>query len=233
VSDWTILCDFDGTATVEDTTDRLLEAFARPGWETLEEAWRTGQIGSRECMAGQIALLDMDRAELDARLAACVLDPHFPRFVQAMHAQGIHVEIVSDGLDYAIQYILTRHGLDWLPVAANRLEAMGSRRWRLTFPNASRRCQVGAGNCKCARAARVRDRQQRVLLIGDGASDYCVAASADFVFAKGKLAAHCAAQRIAHAPIADFADALALMPELLAGHLAPRPPVTPEAVFYA
>ncbi len=233
MSDWTILCDFDGTAAVEDTTDTLLESFGRPGWEALEEAWRAGRIGSRECMAGQVALLDMDRAELDAHLAARRLDPDFPEFVRAMHAQGIHVEILSDGLDYAIHAILARHGLDWLPIAANGLEAIGERRWRLTFPHASRGCEVGSGNCKCARAARVRTTSQRVLLIGDGASDFCVAAAADFVFAKGKLIAHCLANHIPHAPIANFADALRLMPELVSGRLPGAQPSVPEVVSYA
>jgi hypothetical protein len=58
VSHWTILCDFDGTISVEDITDALLVRFAKPGWEDIEQAWKRGEIGSRECMARQIALLD-------------------------------------------------------------------------------------------------------------------------------------------------------------------------------
>ena len=77
MSDWTILCDFDGTVSVEDTTDTLLERFGRDGWQALEDEWRAGRIGSRECMAGQIALLDMDRAELDAHLDTRHIDPAF------------------------------------------------------------------------------------------------------------------------------------------------------------
>ena len=38
MSHWTILCDFDGTVSVEDITDSLLERFARPGWQTIEQA---------------------------------------------------------------------------------------------------------------------------------------------------------------------------------------------------
>ena len=222
---WTILCDFDGTAAVDDTTDTLLATFGRPGWEVLEDDWRGGRIGSHDCMAGQVALLDMSRAELDGHLAERELDPAFPDFVRAMRAQGIHIEILSDGLDYAIGRILGRYGLDWLPVTSNGLHAVAERQWRLTFPNANAACRVASGTCKCARAERARAKAQRVLLIGDGASDFCVAEAADFVFAKGKLIAHCIAKGIAHVPIRNFSDALNLMPALIRGRLAAAPRV--------
>ena len=130
MSDWTILCDFDGTVSVEDTTDTLLERFGRDGWQALEEQWRAGRIGSHDCMAGQVALLDMDRAELDAHLDTRHVDAAFAGFVRLAQAHGLHLEILSDGLDYAIHRILGRHGLDWLPVTANALQAVAAREWR-------------------------------------------------------------------------------------------------------
>ncbi|HEX7370566.1 MAG TPA: phosphatase, partial [Rhodanobacteraceae bacterium] len=75
---WNILCDFDGTITVEDVTDSLLDRFAAPEWQVLERDWRAGLIGSAECMAGQVALLDASRAEIDAHLAGLRIDPAFP-----------------------------------------------------------------------------------------------------------------------------------------------------------
>jgi 2-hydroxy-3-keto-5-methylthiopentenyl-1-phosphate phosphatase len=219
VSDWTILCDFDGTVAIDDTTDTLLERFGRPGWEALESDWRAGKIGSHDCMAGQVALLDMDRAELDAHLAEREVDPAFAEFVELARANGLPIEILSDGLDYAIHTILSHNGLDWLPITSNRLEAVAAREWQLAFPNASPTCRVASGTCKCARAAKAQSTRKRVLMIGDGASDFCVAEVADFVFAKGKLVAHCVAKNIPHVAIAGFADALALLPALVSGKL--------------
>jgi len=227
VADWTILCDFDGTIAVDDTTDTLLERFARRGWETLESDWRAGRIGSHDCMARQVALLDMSREELDGHLAERAIDPAFAAFVKTTHSRGVHLEVLSDGLDYAIRTILARDGLDWLPVTSNRLEPTGERTWRLGFPNASAACRVASGTCKCARAALSRAGRKSVLLIGDGASDFCVAEAADFVFAKGKLIAHCAANNIPHAAIHGFADALALLPDLFEGKLVPAPCAMP------
>lgn len=223
MSDWTLLCDFDGTISIEDTTDTLLERFGKPGWEILESDWRAGKIGSRDCMAGQVALLDMSGAELDSHLEERELDPAFSAFVAAAQAQHLPIEILSDGLDYAIRSILARYDLDFLPITANRLSAIGEREWRLAFPNASATCQAASGTCKCARALRSPSPKKRVLMIGDGASDFCVAEAADFVFAKGKLIEHCRTKNIPHAPIEGFADALALLPALLSGKLVGAP----------
>lgn len=217
--EWSILCDFDGTIAIEDITDTLLERYARHGWETLEHDWRGGRIGSRECMAGQIGLLDVSRAELDAHLDHMRIDPDFPAFARDVATAGISLRIVSDGLDYAIRAILARHHLQDLPVHANQLVADGERGWRLEFPYADPDCRSGSGMCKCAKVAKSRARQQRVLLIGDGVSDYCAAERADFVFAKHRLLEHCRATGIPHVPIVGFADALHLLPALISGQL--------------
>ena len=61
------------------------------------------------------------------------------------------IEILSDGLDYAIHFILRHYDFDYLPVTANRLEEVGAREWRLGFPNASPMCRAKSGTCKCTR----------------------------------------------------------------------------------
>ncbi len=216
---WNILCDFDGTITVEDVTDSLLDRFAAPEWQRLERDWRAGLIGSAECMAGQVALLDASREEIDAHLAELRIDPAFPAFVEAALTAGCSLRVVSDGLDYAIRAILARYQLDDLPVLANRLVQVGRRRWKLETPFANAECRVGSGHCKCASAVREHGRHRRVLLIGDGASDFCAAGEADYVFAKHRLIEHCRRADIPHTSIIGFTDAIALLPALLAGKL--------------
>lgn len=218
-SGWTILCDFDGTIAVEDVIDSLLDRYGRPGWEVLERDWRAGRIGSRECMQGQVALLDMTRAQLDEHLATLWIDHAFPGFVAKARALGVPIRVVSDGLDYAIHRILGRYGLDDLPLAANHLApALPPQRWQLTSPFQAEGC--ASGTCKCACVAQARgDGQVRTLLIGDGASDFCAADRVDFVFAKHRLIEHCRAAGIAYMPITGFEDALELLPRLLDGSL--------------
>lgn len=215
-TDWIVLCDFDGTISLCDVTDALLQQFGRPGCAELEADWEAGRIGSRQCMSGQIALLDASPDELDAALAQINIDPSFKDFAIAVQAHGIPLHIVSDGLDYAIHSILRRHGLGELPVFANHLAQSGERRWALQFPYATNDCRKASGHCKCAHVARQRQQWGNVLYVGDGSSDYCVSHQVDLVLAKHKLIDYCTQQHIAHHAISSFAQAQALLPTLLA-----------------
>lgn len=210
-SGWMVQCDFDGTISLEDVTDTLLERFGRPGWRELEAAWERGEIGSRECMKGQVALLDMSLGELQAHLATIAIDPHFAAFVQAAQARGMPVQVVSDGLDHVIHTVLELNGLQGLSVIANRLVQTGPRQWQLQSPYASAACVRASGNCKCERLAEQQALHGRVLYVGDSTSDFCVSGKADFVLAKYKLIAHCQANGIAHAPFVGFDEALSLL----------------------
>ena len=217
---WSILCDFDGTISLQDTTDVLLQNFGRAGWQALEDDWLQGRIGSRECMGAQIALLDVSRETLFQHLAAMDIDPDFKAFVAAADRYDAPVQIVSDGLDAAIAFILKRHGLSHLPIFANQLIEQPHNRWSLAFPHADEHCVKASGNCKCARAASVKraahQTSARILYIGDGSSDFCVSNRVDLVLAKDKLIEYCRAHHIAHYPIHSFQEALALLPEILA-----------------
>lgn len=215
-TNWTVLCDFDGTISLEDVTDTLLTRFGQPGWQALEARWERGEIGSRECMKGQVALLDMGPDDFVAHLAGIAIDPHFGPFVDAARALGVPVMVVSDGIEQAITQVLARHGLQRLPVLANRLVSTGARSWRLESPHASPRCERASGNCKCARLAEQRTPRTRVLYVGDGASDFCVSGKADFVLAKDRLIDHCQVHGIAHAPFSHFGDVLGTLAALVA-----------------
>jgi 2,3-diketo-5-methylthio-1-phosphopentane phosphatase len=210
---WTILCDFDGTVSTVDVTDRLLEAHARPGWEALEARWARGEIGSRACLCGQVALLDMSRADLERALDTIEVDAAFPRFIAEAERRGWPVAIVSDGLDLAIAGVLERHGLARVPVRANRLVQIAERRWRLAFPYEDAACTSASGNCKCA-LVRAHAGVERVLYVGDGASDFCVAPRADRLLAKGRLLEHARATGLACEPMRGFEDAIAALDRL-------------------
>lgn len=220
---WKAVCDFDGTISTHDVTDDLLMRFAKPGWEALEDAWRAGQIGSRECMTGQIQFLDASKQELDKALDAMSIDPMFTRFAETASSMGIDLLVASDGLDYAIKRILGNHGLEHLKIVANHLEPIGERGWRMTSPNSAETCRSRSGTCKCAFVdATTRLNMSigstcKTLLIGDGQSDFCVSERVDFVFAKDRLISHCLDRKISHHAISGFGDAIALLPELLAG----------------
>lgn len=206
--------DFDGTISLEDTTDLLLAQFAEPAWRTIEAAWERGAIGSRECMSRQVELLRVEPVMLDLFANCLRIDPSFAPFAEALQASGVSVTIVSDGLDRVIAHALKGYGLD-LPVLANELKHAGGDRWRLGCLHASEDCRASSAHCKCASFDRAPGRALRVL-IGDGRSDFCAASIADMVFAKGKLADHCRANGITHRSFGNFTDLPPLFSDWLA-----------------
>ena len=212
---WSVVCDFDGTISREDVTDSLLLRFARSGWRELEAAWESGCIGSRECMAGQVALLDCSREELEAHVAALTIDPHFASFADAVRGEGGRLTVASDGIGEVIAAMLARAGVARLPVRASRLVQTGPRSWALEFPHARAACTSQAATCKCA--ALREPASPRALLVGDGASDFCATGAACLTLAKSRLPVHCVESGLPHRPIRDFADALAAWHELVEG----------------
>ena len=82
-----IFCDFDGTITSQDATDFILNRFAGPQWQQIEERWREGKIGSAQCMQSQIDLIRASRDQLDAALDEIEIDSTFPPFVNFCRSQ--------------------------------------------------------------------------------------------------------------------------------------------------
>jgi 2-hydroxy-3-keto-5-methylthiopentenyl-1-phosphate phosphatase len=189
-----VYTDFDGTVAQLDVTDAVLRRFAPEEWETIESAWRAGEIDAAACM----------RAALDGFLDQIELDPGFPRFVAWCAEERVPLTIVSDGVDYFAQRILEHHGLGHLPLFANHLK-VEAQRYTLTHPWRAPECRAGAGVCKCAIATADSTEEPDLLVyVGDGRSDRCVATSADFLFAKDDLAAHCRRQRLPYLPFENF-----------------------------
>jgi 2-hydroxy-3-keto-5-methylthiopentenyl-1-phosphate phosphatase len=203
------IIDFDGTVAPTDTVDALLEQFADPQWQAIEEQWVRGEINSQQCMAAQIALVRGERPELEAFLHGVEIDPSFPAFVHYAR-QFADLAVVSDGLDGPIHHALRRLRAP-VPIYANRLDFREGG-LRISFPYGDRTCKVGSGVCKCAVARAVdAGRGLTTVLIGDGRSDLCLARSADFVFAKGSLLRYCQAEKIAHASFESFGDVLTMV----------------------
>lgn len=206
---WVVHCDFDGTISTADVTDSLLQRFGREGWQELEDAWERGAIGSRDCMQGQVALLAMTAEQFSEHLGTLQLDEHFAAFAAAAAERGMRIVVSSDGLDRAITTLLQRAGLGHLQVLANQLVNTGAKSWQLYAPHARATCARASGNCKCTHVAADQQQQHKVLYVGDGTSDFCVAPRADFVLAKDKLLAFCRSRGVPHRAIQHFGDALA------------------------
>jgi 2,3-diketo-5-methylthio-1-phosphopentane phosphatase len=184
-----IVVDFDGTISIDDVSDGLFEAFADPGWQEIDLEFERGEIGSRECIERQAALLRGTPEELETySIQHFPVDPTFPPFVAWARGVGIQVSVASDGVGLHVLPLLASVGLQDLPVVTNR--AVSNGRWRMEFPNGHPVC-VRCGTCKMNATLRAREHAQPTAFVGDGHSDTFGALYADVVFAKRYLAGHC------------------------------------------
>src|SRR5438045_3998070 len=92
-----VFLDFDGTISRVDVVDAILDQFADQAWLGIEQEWKTGRIGSRACLAAQLALVRASQGALDALLSGIEIDRGFLPLLDACGAAGIRSHIVSDG----------------------------------------------------------------------------------------------------------------------------------------
>jgi 2-hydroxy-3-keto-5-methylthiopentenyl-1-phosphate phosphatase len=191
-----VFLDFDGTITLQDATDAILDAFAGPGWLQIEDAWLSGQIGSRECLAAQMALVTATRNQIDRLLDVIGVDPGFAVLLDTCAAHAVPVHVLSDGFDYCIERILGRPALNLLRRLTDSHIVSSSLRlvrgqWRAAFAHPPEACAHGCATCKPAAMKSLNAADAVTVFVGDGMSDRYAAAYADVVFAKDKLAAFC------------------------------------------
>ncbi|GBG15174.1 TonB-dependent receptor [Novimethylophilus kurashikiensis] len=198
--------DFDGTLSVRDTVDAMLERFAGPEWAAVEQEWLDGHITAVQCMQKQLRMVKADHVALESFFRGIQLDASFLPFYKHV-TQFAQVAVVSDGLDHAIKVALKNADFPDMPVYANKLHFVPDG-IDISWPHKNPQCSGGNGVCKCAVASSLAG-DRTVVLIGDGKSDACLAKDADIVFAKGSLIKYCENNDIPHIKFQTFADVLA------------------------
>jgi 2-hydroxy-3-keto-5-methylthiopentenyl-1-phosphate phosphatase len=202
-----VLVDFDGTASSSDVAELLLRTFADPSWSEYDDAVDRGEIGLREAIQIQDAMLVATRDELIAyAVEHCPLDPTFAPFVDWLSATGVEVALVSDGFAFYIRPILEAAGLEHLRVISNeQVWTPDGRPAGMRFANGHPVC-VGCGTCKMNAVLAYRERVGPVAFVGDGQSDRYGALYADVTFAKGELVDHCVRDGVPFVGWRDFHD---------------------------
>lgn len=184
-----ILIDYDGTIALTDVSDTVMAEHVPGFWGSEMAAYDAGLMGSRRLMEIEMALVDAPREALLATAAAQPHDPAFVPFVRRAQADGVVVEVVSDGFGFFIQPALDALGVGELPVVTARTTLVG-RRASIAFPNGHPTCLV-CGTCKRNRVLAHQAAGRAVVFIGDGESDRYAAGYSDLVWAKLSLARIC------------------------------------------
>lgn len=187
-SDYVVLCDFDGTICTANTMDFLYRKFAACGMK-FAERWERGEISTAEEMRATFATIDASREEMERALSTLEIDEVFPHFLTFCRQRGYDVAVVSDGLEWYIEFILGRHGISDLPIYANCIHFENGD-FRFDFPWFHEDTPL-RGVSKPRIVTTFKRQGKNVIYIGDGISDADAIHEADLVYARGWLAEHC------------------------------------------
>jgi 2,3-diketo-5-methylthio-1-phosphopentane phosphatase len=203
-----IICDFDGTVAQRDIGHEYFGKYVsdKKRWGKLLDEWKIGLISSRECLIEEIAMLETGIKELDSFIEKEVLDPYFSDFVDFCNDRKYEIEILSDGLDYYIDYLLMKFGLGFIRFKANHLLHTDGKIKGVKFPYYNTmNCEM-CGNCKRKHVEDLNEKGFFTVYVGNGYSDRCPAEHADIVFAKADLLNYCELEGIEHIPFKNFRD---------------------------
>jgi len=186
LSDSRIFFDFDNTITTFDVLDGLIRRFSTSrDWENTERLWKSGKIGSKECLKSQLSKVRISAQQLDDYLSTVRLLPDFDKLVLFLRQKGITPVILSDNFSFIIRRILKSNGIKGVRIFANNLKFSGSKVIP-SFPYANNKCGK-CGHCKKNQLKKQEFRDKILMYVGDGHSDVCPAQEAGVVFAKGYL----------------------------------------------
>jgi len=203
-----VIADFDGTVSPMDVGYEVLQKFTGRGWDEIDRAYCSGEIGSKEAYSRIAALITGTREEMFEYVRTHArVDPHFVPFSAFCRKEGIGLQILSDGLDFYIDLVLRKDGLGDIPFFSNVARFRDGRGFTIEFPEANPACDR-CGTCKSLILERLRPSFDRILYIGDGYSDVCPAEKADIVFAKGILYRTFREKGLECIPYRDFEDIL-------------------------
>jgi len=202
---WAVVCDFDGTATVDDTADALsIEYIGYDRWKKVNDAFHGGEITFQGLLREIFEPIGASPGDVRAFAQAHVrFRPGFEQLLASCRRGGVPFILASGGLDIYIRPALEklpRTLTDGLDIRANHAEYVPGG-LALTFPYQHAKGACGTcGSCKGAVVKELQARGHQVISVGDGNADRCMAGVADVLFARGRLLEWCRDAGIACTP---------------------------------
>jgi len=200
-----ILCDFDGTITVDDTLVEILDTFAGPAWNRIEEKIKSEEFGNRIGLRKEFALCSPTKSQITRLLRDKIeIDPAFKPFLEFCNRDGYELIVISGGFSLCVETLFKKYSIKGVPYLANDL-IFKDEGLEIQYPYSAQECKE-CGNCKTAHLKKLQSQENFVIYIGNGTTDRCPAKHADLVFAKDELAQYCTANKIPYVPFENFSD---------------------------
>ena len=204
----TVISDFDGTISRGDFPIILLDTFCKLDWRELDHRFRQGEMTLHELIHTEVRNLDIDQEGL-AEFAKKTIKfrPGFWEFYNAVMERNFNLIILSEGLK---EYIAPFFRDSNVAIYANECNEEDDGSLTLITPYEDDECK-DCGNCKKNIVESFIEKEDFVIYIGDGESDYCAAQYANLRFARGPLAKHLERKHLEFVLFEDFFDVLEII----------------------
>ncbi len=213
-----VLLDVDDTAAEQNVAELLLTRFGDPTWQDVRGRFRAGELNLKEYQEITFRNIQADVATMQEHVRShAKFRPYFNELGVYCQANGIPFAIVSQGLDFYIEALLTREGHSQVPVYAVNTSFSGqgiAYEYRHARPG-----QEKQGNSKGLVVEQYQQQGYHVFYAGDGMSDFEAATKVDVLYAHRTLAQECERTNIPFHLFTDFQDMLNAVREFHAnGH---------------
>jgi 2-hydroxy-3-keto-5-methylthiopentenyl-1-phosphate phosphatase len=212
-----VQCDFDGTITEKDVSFLILDTYADGDWRKLFKDYTDGKIpvGTFNRRAFGMVKADKDTLiDLILKSDEVQVRPGFRELLDYCAGQGLKVAIVSNGLDFYIEAILKKLGIDGLDFYAATSRFL---------PEGMEVGYIGPGGVelevgfKDAYTEKFHNEGYRVVYVGNGVSDLYPARKSDHIFAIGDLLDQCRLHDLPCVPFNDLHDVVKGLANLVLG----------------
>lgn len=198
-----IQCDFDGTITEDDVSFMMLDAYASGDWRQLFRKYQEGKISVGRFNTEAFAMVKADRKSLlEVARNKVKVRAGFHEFVAYCRRRGFRLVIVSNGLDFYIEEILSNIGLADIEVFSAKAHFHPGGGLNVQYIGPDGR-QLDDG-FKETHVALFLEQGYRMIYMGNGTSDIPPSRRCHYTFATGNLLEFYQRANLEHTPFTDF-----------------------------
>jgi HAD superfamily phosphoserine phosphatase-like hydrolase len=199
-----IQCDFDGTIIRNNLSVLIREYFAPEAWRAIEADYLKGRITVEESNRRQFALIKEPKESLQEFVRSHIsVRQDFVEFATDCEVKGYKLVIVSSGLDFYIEVVLSELGMSDIELYCGKTEF---NKKGIMVSYATQKGNAIKHGFKIIYLNWLKRRDKSVVYIGDGLSDLEAARSASYVFATGHLATLLKEEHIFWSSFGNFID---------------------------
>ncbi|MCL2140267.1 MAG: HAD-IB family phosphatase [Dehalococcoidia bacterium] len=194
--------DFDGTLTIGDVSFLILDEFVGPAWREYLADYESGKISVNRFNRMIMAMVKADKVTLDQFVRdKVVIRPGFAELVNTCRELEFRFVIVSNGMEFYIETVLSMLGLENIEYKAAKaiFRSDGIDAW-YEGPDGS---HLDA-EFKEAFTKQFIQQGYKTIYLGNGTSDFPPASMCNHIFSIDNLTACCRRYEVPHTPFNDL-----------------------------